>query len=74
MSRSIARWWRFALVVMFLIHVLQREEEDLVLDCQQYCLEHLVNRLYQPELPADLAGRAMPTLTRDGSPPGAISR
>jgi hypothetical protein len=34
---------------MFIIHTLQREEESLVLDCQQYCLEHLVNRLYEPE-------------------------
>lgn len=31
---------------MFLIHVIQREEESLVIDCQQYCLEHLVTRLY----------------------------
>jgi hypothetical protein len=30
---------------MFLIHSVQRDEEALVLDCQQYCLEHLVNRL-----------------------------
>ena len=34
---------------MFLIHVIQREEESLVIDCQQYCLEHLVNRIYEPE-------------------------
>lgn len=39
-----------SLVAMFLIHVLQSEEESLVLDCQQYCLEHLVNRMYEPEL------------------------
>lgn len=39
-----------SLVSMFLIHTLQREEEWLVIDCQQYCLEHLVNRLYEPEL------------------------
>lgn len=38
-----------SLVVMFLIHTLQREEESLVIDCQQYCLEHLVNRIYEPE-------------------------
>ena len=37
-----------SLVTMFLIHTLQREEESLVIDCQQYCLEHLVNRLYDP--------------------------
>ena len=39
-----------SLVTMFLIHTLQREEESLVIDCQQYCLEHLVNRLYEPDL------------------------
>lgn len=41
-----------SLVMMFLIHTLQREEESVVIDCQQYCLEHLVNRIYEPELPA----------------------
>src|SRR6266851_4204775 len=35
-----------SLPVMFLIHSIQRDEESLVIDCQQYCLEHLVNRLY----------------------------
>jgi hypothetical protein len=38
-----------SLVVMFLLHVVQREEECLVIDCQQYCLENLVNRLYELE-------------------------
>lgn len=56
-----------SLVVMFLIHVLQRYEEDLVTDCQQYCLEHMVNRIYQPDHPHDLAGRNVPFLVRDGS-------
>jgi biopolymer transport protein ExbB/TolQ len=37
-----------SLPVMFLIHSVQRDEEALVIDCQQYCLEHLVNRLYDP--------------------------
>jgi hypothetical protein len=36
-----------SLVVMFLLHSVQREEEGLVIDCQQYCLEHLVSRLYE---------------------------
>jgi hypothetical protein len=40
-----------SLAVMFLIHSVQRDEEALVLDCQQYCLEHLVNRLYDHESP-----------------------
>ena len=39
-----------SLVAMFLVHVLQRDEESLVIDCQQYCLEHLVNRIYEPEI------------------------
>ena len=35
-----------SLALMFLVHSVQRDEEALVIDCQQYCLEHLVNRLY----------------------------
>ena len=38
-----------SLVVMFLLHAVQREEEGLVIDCQQYCLDHLVSRLYDTE-------------------------
>ncbi|HEV3203796.1 MAG TPA: MotA/TolQ/ExbB proton channel family protein [Gemmataceae bacterium] len=38
-----------SLPLMFLIHSVQRDEEALVIDCQQYCLEHLINRLYDPE-------------------------
>jgi hypothetical protein len=38
-----------SLILMFLVHQVQRDEEGLVLDCQQYCLEHLVNRLYELE-------------------------
>jgi len=38
-----------SLVVMFLLHSVQRDEEAMVLDCQQYCLEHLVGRLYDLE-------------------------
>jgi biopolymer transport protein ExbB/TolQ len=43
-----------SLVVMFMLHSVQRDEEALVIDCQQYCLEHLVTRLY--ELEPDLTG------------------
>jgi hypothetical protein len=39
-----------SVVVMFLLHSVQRDEEQLVLDCQQYCQEHLMLRLYDPEL------------------------
>jgi len=38
-----------SLVLMFLLHSVQRDEEALVIDCQQYCLEHLVTRLYEHE-------------------------
>ncbi len=38
-----------SLVVMFLLHSVGRDEEALVIDCRQYCLEHLVNRLYDLE-------------------------
>jgi biopolymer transport protein ExbB/TolQ len=38
-----------SVIVMYLIHVIQRDEDWLVTDCQQYCLEHLVNRIYEPE-------------------------
>lgn len=38
-----------SLVVMFLLHSVQRDEEAMVIDCKQYCLEHLVNRLYDLE-------------------------
>jgi hypothetical protein len=38
-----------SLLVMFPLHAVQREEEALVLDSQQYCLEHLVSRLYDLE-------------------------
>lgn len=38
-----------SLILMFLVHSVQRDEESLVIDCQQYCLEHLVSRLYELE-------------------------
>jgi biopolymer transport protein ExbB/TolQ len=39
-----------SLVLMFLLHAVQRGQEDVVLDSQEYCLEHLISRLY--DLPA----------------------
>jgi biopolymer transport protein ExbB/TolQ len=39
-----------SLVLMFLLHTIQRDEEKLVLDSQEYCLENLITRLY--DLPA----------------------
>jgi hypothetical protein len=38
-----------SLLVMFLLHTVQREEEAVVIDCQQYCLDNLVSRLYDLE-------------------------
>ena len=66
-----------SLVVMFLVHSVQRDEESLIIDCQQYCLEHLVNRTYEPEalgegvaVGASLrsAGRGVPATTVTGFP------
>lgn len=52
-----------SLPMMFLIHTLQRDEESLVIDCQQYCLEHLVNRLYHSDaVPEEAAGGARPRM------------
>jgi hypothetical protein len=51
-----------SLVLMFLVHSVQRDEEALVIDSQQYCLEHLVNRLYDPEpLPEEVPLRVRET-------------
>lgn len=44
-----------SLFVMFLLHSIQRDEEALVIDCRQYCLEHLVNRLYDLEPAHEMA-------------------
>lgn len=38
-----------SLILMFLLHAQQGGEEALVLDCQQYCLDHLQGRLYHLE-------------------------
>jgi biopolymer transport protein ExbB/TolQ len=38
-----------SLVVMYFVHAVQRAEETLVNDAQQYCQEHLLLRLYNPQ-------------------------
>jgi biopolymer transport protein ExbB/TolQ len=69
-----------SLVMMLLVHLIQREEESLVIDCQQYCLEHLVNRIYEPEpvgepAPSRANGRErMPQVAIAGSLPERIPR
>lgn len=42
-----------SLVLMYLLNIVQRAEETLVVDAQEYCQEHLLLRLYNPE--AELA-------------------
>jgi hypothetical protein len=38
-----------SLALMFLVHQVQRDEEAVVIDCQQYCQEQILMRLYDPE-------------------------
>lgn len=46
-----------SLVLMYFLHNVQRSEETLVIDCQDYCQEHLLLRLYDPKPEAaDLVG------------------
>jgi biopolymer transport protein ExbB/TolQ len=61
-----------SLGAMFLIHMIQRDEEALVLDCQQFCLEHLVNRIYEPEALGD-HGNGMIFAARDHALPPAAA-
>ena len=37
-----------SLVLMYVLHAVQRSEETLIIDCQDYCQEHLLLRLYDP--------------------------
>lgn len=37
-----------SIVLMYLLHMVQRAEETLVIDCQEYCQENLLLRLYDP--------------------------
>jgi biopolymer transport protein ExbB/TolQ len=48
-----------SVVLMYFVHVAQREEENLVIDCQQYCQANLLLRLYDPQ--PDLAIGSAPT-------------
>lgn len=38
-----------SIALMYLLHTVQRAEETLVIDCQEYCQEHLLLRLYDPK-------------------------
>ena len=37
-----------SLLLMYVLHMVQRSEETLIIDCQEYCQEHLLLRLYDP--------------------------
>lgn len=43
-----------SLVLMYLVHMVQRAEEMLVVDAQEYCQEHLLLRLYDPAATPEL--------------------
>src|SRR6478735_1793850 len=43
-----------SLVLMYLVHTVQRAEETLVVDAQEYCQEHLLLRLYDPAAAPEL--------------------
>ena len=45
-----------SLVLMYILHSVQRVEETLVIDCQDYCQEHLLLRLYDPAPLAEAKG------------------
>ncbi|MCE9533551.1 MAG: MotA/TolQ/ExbB proton channel family protein [Planctomycetes bacterium] len=38
-----------SVVLMYFLHLVQKAEEMLIIDCQQYCQEHLLLRLYDPQ-------------------------
>jgi hypothetical protein len=38
-----------SLVLMYFLYAVQRVEETLLIDCQDYCQEHLLLRLYDPK-------------------------
>jgi hypothetical protein len=44
-----------SVLLMYLLHSVQKVEETLVIDCQNYCQEHLLLRLYDPQPAAELA-------------------
>jgi hypothetical protein len=38
-----------SVLLMALLHMVQKAEELLIIDCQQYCQENLLLRLYDPQ-------------------------
>src|SRR5207244_260883 len=55
-----------SLGVMLLVHLVQRAEETLLIDCQGYCLEHLSNRVMD-------AGAAPPQQAPAAGPPVVVA-
>jgi biopolymer transport protein ExbB/TolQ len=45
-----------SVIAMYFLHHVQRSEENLIIDCQQYCQEHLLLRLYDPQPEHSVAG------------------
>jgi biopolymer transport protein ExbB/TolQ len=45
-----------SVILMYLLHTVQKAEELLIIDSQQYCQEHLLLRLYDPEPEPAYAG------------------
>ena len=48
-----------SLILMYFLHAVQRAEEMLVIDCQDYCQEHLLLRLYDPKPVGEFAGEEL---------------
>jgi hypothetical protein len=63
-----------SVVLMFLLHLQQREEEALVLDCQQVALEQLVSKLYEVAPEASEAAHAAVPSGPPYTDPSALSR
>lgn len=38
-----------SVILMYFLHRVQRDEDLLIIDCQSYCQEHLLLRLYDPQ-------------------------
>jgi hypothetical protein len=49
-----------SILLMYLLHTVQRAEETLIIDCQEYCQEHLLLRLYDPAPVEEWAGERHP--------------
>jgi biopolymer transport protein ExbB/TolQ len=62
-----------SLIMMYFVHLLQGAEETMVIDCRQYCLENLVNRIYEPEPLGQPSAAADFAFEQERAPQGAIA-